>query len=212
MSDKITLKMHERTSKGTRSARHTRNQGLTPVVLYGHKEAPELLAVAKVDLVAALKHHSQMFELSTGAKKQTALIHDIQYDHLGKEVIHVDFLRVSETDTIHVTVPIELRGIAAGARGGGVLIQPLHDLHIECLATARPESIRVKIDDLQLGQAIHIRELTIPPGVKVLHDPDSVVVQIKVPAATVEAAVAVEGAPTEPEVLTKKKDKEEEEE
>jgi ABC-2 type transport system ATP-binding protein len=126
----------------------------------------------------------------------------------------VDLPRVSATDKIHITVPVELRGVAAGAKGGGVLIQPLHDLHVECLVSARPDSIRVKIDDLQVGQAIHIRELQVPEGVKILHDPEQVVVQIKMPSIQPEVTVVapVEGASAEPEVVMKKKEKEETEE
>jgi large subunit ribosomal protein L25 len=140
------------------------------------------------------------------------LIQEIQYDYLGKEVLHVDFLRASATDIIRVVVPIELRGTAPGLKGGGVLIQPLHSIHVECAVANRPESIRVKLDDLQLGQAIHVRELPIPEGVKCLDNPEAVVVQIKTPTAEVAPASPLEGA-VEPEVITaKKKDKEEGEE
>jgi large subunit ribosomal protein L25 len=93
----------------------------------------------------------------------------------------------------------------------------LHKIHIECPALAIPESVRVKIDSLLVGQAIHVKEIELPPGVKVLEDPDLVVVQVKqqmiapepTPAAAVEGAVA---APAEPEVITKKKEKPAEEE
>ena len=191
-----------------------RKAGSTPAIVYGHKETPETISVSKEELDFAVRHHSRMLELQTDGKKQLVLIQDIQYDHLGKEILHIDFLRVSATDTIKITVPVELRGVAAGVKGGGVIIQPLHNLHIECLVSARPESIRVKIDDLQIGQAIHVRELQVPAGVKIMHDAEAVVVQVKQPAVQAEPTVAgppVEGA-AEPEVITKKKEKEEGEE
>jgi large subunit ribosomal protein L25 len=214
VAESITLSTQPRSGSGSREAKRLRQKGLIPAIVYGHKETPEVVAVSHEEIESAIRHHAHTLELQTGAKKQTVLIQEVQYDHLGKDILHIDLLRVSATDKIHVTVPIELRGTAAGAKGGGVLIQPLHDLHIECLVSARPDSIRVKLDDLQVGQAIHVRELQVPPGVKVLHDPDAVVVQIKMPVIQAEpvaaAAVPVEGAVAEPEVITKKKEKEEE--
>jgi large subunit ribosomal protein L25 len=214
MSEMIVLPTKPRKGGGSREAKRLRDNGFVPAVVYGHKETPEHVAISGDEFASAIRHHSRTLELQTDGKKQTVLIQDIQYDHLGKEFLHVDFLRVSLTDKIHVTVPVELRGVAAGAKGGGVLIQPLHNLHVECLVSVRPDSIRVKIDDLQLGQAIHIRELQVPEGVKLLHDPDQVVVQIKMPSAQPEptAVLPLEGTAAEPEVITKKKEKEETEE
>lgn len=213
MAETPVLTTQSRKGSGSREAQRVRKSGATPAIVYGHKETPETIAVSQEELGNALRHHSRMLELQINGKKQLVLIQDLQYDHLGKEVLHVDFLRVSATDTIHLTIPVELRGVAAGTKAGGVLIQPLHNLHIECLVSARPDSIRVKIDDLQVGQAIHIRELQIPEGVKILHDADAVVVQVKQPAAPVEVAptAPVEGG-AEPEVITAKKKVEEGEE
>lgn len=214
MAETIVLPTEIRTGSGSREAARLRKRGFIPAIVYGHKETPEAIAVSMEHLATAIRQRTHTLELQTGGKKQSVLIQDIQYNHLIKDVLHVDFLRVSATDRIHVTVPVELRGTAIGAKGGGVLIQPLHDLHIECLVSARPESIRVKIDELQLGQAIHVRELQVPEGVKVLHDPEAVVVQIKMPSVQAEVVAApVEGTTAEPEVITaKKKEKEETEE
>ncbi len=215
MAETLVLSTNPRKGSGSREAQRLRKSGLTPAVVYGHKETPQVVAISQEEMDFAVRHHSRMLELQTDGKKQLVLVQDIQYDHLGKEILHVDFLRVSATDTIHLTVPVELRGVAAGTKAGGVMIQPLHNLHIECLVSARPDSIRVKIDDLQVGQAIHIRELQIPEGVKILHDPDAVVVQIKQQLVAPEPTVAappVEGAAAEPEVITKKKVEEEAEE
>jgi len=74
----------------------------------------------------------------------------------------VDFARVSETDRVHVTVPIEIRGTAPGIAAGGVLDQPTHAIEVECLAIAIPNSIRVNVGSLPIEQAIHIKELTLP--------------------------------------------------
>ncbi len=210
MAETLVLSSQARNGSGSRESQKLRKAGMVPAVLYGHKETPENISINSVELASAVRHHLRTMEIQIGDKKQSVLIQDIQYDHLGKEVLHVDFLRVSMTDKIHVTVPVELRGTAPGVKAGGVLLQPLHSLHVECLVSARPESIRVKIDDLQLGQAIHVSELPVPEGVKFMHEADAVVVQIKMPTAATEATPGLPGeGGAEPEVITKKKEKDE---
>jgi large subunit ribosomal protein L25 len=125
-------------------------------------------------------------------------------------MIHVDFERRSLTERVKVTVPVELRGTPKST-GGGVLDQPLHQLHIECEFGKIPEAVRIDITNLTLGNPVHVRELTLPEGVKVFEPPEAVVVQLKLPGAEVTTApTGEEGA--EPEVLTAKKPKEGEEE
>ncbi len=206
MAENLTLIVQPREGRGSRAAQKLRRAGQIPAVLYGHKEANVTLSLSTEAVSQAIRHHTRLVDLNLNGKTEKALIRDIQYDHLGKEILHVDFFRVSAEERIEVTVPIELRGVAPGA-SSGVLDQPLHVLKIECPAIAIPDSIKVNIETLQLGQVIHVRELQLPPNVKALADADAVVVQIKQKALEPEAAAAA-GA-NEPEVITaKKKEKE----
>jgi large subunit ribosomal protein L25 len=137
----------------------------------------------------------------------------VQWDHLGKDLLHVDFARVAADERIVLTVPIELRGTAPGVTAGGVLDQPIHTLSIECLAISIPDTIRVNIGELQIGSAIHVRDLALPAGVKAMSDPEAIVVQVKQPVAEEEAPVAAEAAEAaEPEVIGAKEKAEAEEE
>ena len=155
----------------------------------------------------------RVLDLNAGGKVEKALIREVQWDHLGKDLLHVDFARVSADERVEVTVPLEIRGTAAGIAQGGVLDQPIHTLNIECLAISLPESIRVNVGELQLGQAIHIRELVLPPGVKALGDPDAIVVQVRAKEVEPEVAAPVEVAEqAEPEVIGRQKPEAEEEE
>jgi large subunit ribosomal protein L25 len=107
-------------------------------------------------------------------------------------------------------VPVELRN-APKATGGGVLDQPLHSLHVECPLGNIPEAIRIDITNLTLGAPIHVRELTLPEGVKVLEPAEAVVVQLKLPGIEpVAAAPAEPGAG--PEVIKPEKKKADEDE
>ena len=214
MAEALTLKTEARPGSGSRDAVRLRKAGRIPAVVYGHKETPAAVTVSRDELKTALRHHARTLQLVVAGKNETVLIQEIQHNHLGNEIYHVDFRRVSADERIRTTVEIELRGTAVGATGGGVLDQPLHRIHIECPALAVPESIRVKIDHLIVGQAIHVKELDLPAGVKALEDPDLVVVQVKLQVVQPEPTLAtgLEPGAAEPEVIMKKKEKTDEEE
>jgi large subunit ribosomal protein L25 len=215
--DTVTLATKPRPDHGTRPSRQLRKQGLVPAVVYGHKKAPVPIALGQKDLETALRHHARIVDLQLDGKTETAVIQEVQHDHLGKEVLHVDFKRVSKDERIEVAVAVELKGTPAGVGHGGILDQPLHDLDVECLAVAIPESIRVNIADLQIGQAVHVKDLTLPEGVKVLNDPEAIVVQLRAVQAEPEptaaaAAPTEEPAATEPEIVGRRVKEEEAEE
>jgi large subunit ribosomal protein L25 len=212
MAESIVLPIEKRDGRGTRLARKLRAQGKVPGVVYGHKEETVSVAVATDALMSAVRHGARVVDLRTDSGVQKAQIAELQWDHLGMELLHVDFRRVAADERIHVTVPVELKGIAPGVTGGGILDQPIHTLSIECAADSVPESIRVNINELQLGAAIHVRELHLPPGVKALADPDAIVVHVTAPQAVPETAAAPGAEQAEPEVIGRKVAAEEEEE
>jgi large subunit ribosomal protein L25 len=197
-SVKLTIK--PRPGHGSRGAKKLRKTGLIPAVVYGHKEAVVPVALDRKEFETALRHNTRVVDLQLPAGPQTAVIQDVQYDHLGSVVMHVDFKRVSRDERVKITVRIEMKGTPAGLGGGHILEQPLHALHIECPALAIPDSIKVVVAGLQLGHPIHVKELTLPDGVKALDDPDLVVAQIAL--VKVEAAAAAAAAPVEPGAAT----------
>src|SRR5262245_10121117 len=105
-----TLETRPRQARGKRASRKLRGQGLIPAVVYGHKEAVLSVLLPQKDLETALRHHARVVDLKIDGKSETAVIQEIQYDHLGIEVLHVDFKRVSRDERIRVTVSIELKG------------------------------------------------------------------------------------------------------
>lgn len=201
------LTVHPRTTIGSRASQKLRKKGLIPAVVYGHKEPVAHIAVPADELDRAIrKLHARTFSLTVDGKTDTVLIKELQWNHLGDEMVHVDFERRSLTEKVKVTVPVELKNTPKNT-GGGVLDQPLHTLHVECPLGSIPEAIRIDIVGLTLGNPIHVKELTLPEGVVVLEPPEAVVVQLKLPGAEVTAA-PTEGGAAEPEVLSAKKPKE----
>jgi large subunit ribosomal protein L25 len=208
MAEVVNLVTQPREGRGTQQAKQLRRKGLIPAVVYGHKEATIAIALPGDELFKAVRAGAHIVNLQTGSDTQTALIKETQWDHLGKELLHVDFARVSADERVTVSVPIEVRGTAPGIAQGGVLDQPLHTLKVECSVVNIPASIRVNVGELQLDQAIHVRDVVLPEGVKAMDDPDVIVVHVTAKIVEAEAPVAavpVEGAAAEPEVITTRK-------
>ena len=209
MSNFAKLTVTPRTGTGTRAAMKLRKKGLVPAVIYGHKEPVAHICVSAEELDRAIRvQHARTFNLTVDGKTDTVLIKELQWDYLGKTMIHVDFERRSLTERVKVTVPIELRNTPK-QMGGGVLDQPMHAIHIECPLGSIPEAIRIDLTTLTIGHPIHVKELPLPEDVKALDGPEMVVVQLKLPGAE---AVVAEPTGVEPEILTAKKTKDGEEE
>jgi large subunit ribosomal protein L25 len=196
-----------RDSRGKRNARKLRQTGRVPAVLYGHGEAPQSLSVDLGEVSLALRHGHRLVQLQGDITEQ-AFIRDLQWDIYGTEVLHVDLSRVSATDRVRVTVPVELRGEAVGTKEGGVLQHLLHELHIECLATAMPEKLQLNVHNLAVDGTLLASDVQLPAGVELLSDPHAIVAQCMVPSDEEEAAPTAEGA--EPEVIGRKAAEEEE--
>src|SRR5688500_5054358 len=149
------LNVEVRQGSGTRESRRMRRNGKVPAVLYGHGESTVALAIGQDDLATVLRHHSRLVELKGGVN-ESALIRALQWDTFGTDVLHVDFARVSADERIEVQVSVELRGTAPGVNDGGVIEHLLHEVTIECLATAIPDRIQVKVNNLNKRDAITV--------------------------------------------------------
>lgn len=205
-----TMNVEMRDTRGTRSARRLRESGRIPAVLYGHGEQTVSLSLPAEQLEAALRHGSRLVHLA-GALTEQAFIRELQWDTWGKSVLHVDLTRISAHERVEVRVAVELRGEAPGVREGGVVEQPVHELDIDCEATAIPEKIAVNINHLELNQSITVADLKLPETVRVLADPTTVVVHCSVPTEAGEEEAGTAEA-VEPELIGRKKAEEEEEE
>jgi large subunit ribosomal protein L25 len=197
---------------GSRVARRLRATGRVPAVIYGHKQAVVPISLGRHDVLRLIKSHGHLADLDVGGTTETVLIRDVQWDHLGKEVLHLDFSRVSAEEIIETEVAVELRGQAAGLANGGILEQLVRSLSIKCKAGAIPDSLKIDISNLQVEEGIHVRDLVLPPDVTVSADPDVLIVHVVVRAAQPEPAEAGAEAAVQPEVIKperKEKDKDE---
>jgi large subunit ribosomal protein L25 len=204
------LHVQIRDTRGKRNARRDRLAGQLPAVLYGHGKETLSLLLSADEFQAAMRHGARLVNL-TGAAEEQAFIRQLQWNTWGTSVLHVDFTRISEHEKLRVRVVVELRGEAPGLKAGGIVKQQVHELQIECEATALPERLYVNVNQLELNGAITIAQLEPPPGVVVLGDVETIVVECVEPMEMIEAEAAAPGE-AEPEVIGRKKEEEGEEE
>lgn len=211
----------ERTGKGV--ANRMRRAGKIPAVVYGgHREAVpiEVDRKAVADLIQKSDHGVRsifLLKMAGTDQQRHAMIKEIQIDPISRKMQHIDFIRVMMDEVVRVDIPIHLNGTAIGVKEGGVLDWQLREIHVECLPNAIPDAVEVDISPLAHHDYYRISDLKVPDGVKVLEDPDRVVVGVTHAraevAAEAEAVPAVEGAvPAEPEVIKRGKAEEPEEE
>jgi large subunit ribosomal protein L25 len=193
--EEIRIKAETRTERGKGPARRMRRQGTIPAILYGRDVQPVALTISSKDW-RRLETHARSnavikMELTEGgaAQERPVMIKNVQKAPVDQKVLHVDFLQISMERAVQVEVPIHLTGAAAGVVKGGVVEQHLRTVMIESLPGQIPEKIDVDISALEIGDSIHIREISLP-GVKLLDPPDVAVVGITPPEAEekVEAA------------------------
>lgn len=212
MSETAALKASVREQAGTRNSVRLREQGQIPAVVYGHQKATLSISLNAHDFIEHLHHGHRLFNVDIDGAKDTMLVKDIQYDYLGKSVIHADLMRVNLSERVTVQVMIELRGTAAGTHEGGIVEEMMNSIEVECAVRDIPESLQLNIKDLGLNEVLHAGQVELPEGFVLVTDPDAVVVschETKAPVVAEEAEGAVEGEEAAgPEVITEKKETE----
>lgn len=205
------LKAVIRKDLGSHQTRKVRAAGLVPGIIYGHGLEPVPFALSAKDLFRLIKNGERVVEMDLDGKTEHYLVRAVQYDAFGDKAIHVDFARVRLDETVTVTVPIVLRGTPAGATEGGTLIPGLGQVEVECLVIKIPDEIRVRLNELKVGEFIRVKDLPPMEGVTILADPETMIAGCQMLAE--EAAPApVEGEEAvAPEIIGKGKKEEGEE-
>ena len=202
-----------RNDTGKGAARKIRQAGDIPCVIYGHGREPQSLTINAREterLLQRISTSSTVIELSLDGKVARTLIREVQKHPFKKQIMHIDFQELVAGETISVRCPIVYVGTPEGVRlEGGVLDQIMHELHIEVDPSSIPGHIDVDVSTLKMGKSLHVSDLTMPAGVKVMDDPGSTVCVVAAPKVAVEdQPVAADGA-AEPELIRKPKPEDE---
>ncbi len=212
MEETLLLKAEVREDTGSKAVRRVRQQGRVPAVVYGHKQAPVAISLDEHDFIEGLHHGHRLLDVQVGGKKEKMIVKDLQYDHLGRNVIHADLMRVDITETITVSVPIELKGTAAGAEEGGIVEEHTDSLEIECKVTDIPESIPVSIKEMNVGDALHASDIELPENVKLASSPEMLLVTCHLVSVAQTTEEVEEEMPAAPEVIGEAEESEGEQE
>jgi large subunit ribosomal protein L25 len=205
----VDLKGEVRTAVGKAEAKRLRRALRIPGIVYGGPQGPLPVVVSPQELLSALgAGENVLINLSLGGTEEIqtrmVILKELQLDPVKGRPLHADFLEVSMERKIRVEVPVVLAGESMGVKSkGGILEQSLRQLFVECLPLNIPERITVDVSALDIGDAIHVRDLTVGEGVRILEDAGRVVTSVVAPAAE-EVAAPVEEKPAEPEVVGKK--------
>ncbi len=210
MAKQVKLTAERRTALGRSAVRKLKAAGSVPAVMYGSKDKPEALQVSRRDINAMLSHaagENILVELEIGGKSRLALVQEVQHAPVGGAILHIDFHAVSMDEKIQADVPLEPLGTANGVKNmGGLLEQNLRTLEIECLPRDLPDVLRVDVSALNIGDAIHVREIPLPEGVTTRVQPDLTAFSVLAPTVEEEPVAAAVEAPTGPEVIREKKE------
>ena len=210
MAKQVKLTAERRTATGRSAVRKLKAKGVVPAIIYGAKDKAEPLQVSRRDISAMLSHaagENILVELEIAGKSRLALVQEVQHAPLGNAILHVDFHAVSMDEVIQADVPLDPIGIANGVKNmGGLLEQNLRSLAIECLPRDLPDVIKVDVSALDVGDAIHVREIPLPAGVTTRVQPDLTAFSVLAPTVEEEPVAAEAEAPTGPEVIREKKE------
>ncbi len=219
----VTLEVSRREGKGKELAKKLRQKGQVPAVVYGGHREPVAITVdrkAVSDLIHKSEHGVRsifLLKMSGTDQQRHAMIKDMQIHPISRKLVHIDFVRVMMDEKVRLTVPVRLSGSPLGVKEGGILDWQIRDLHVECLPNAIPDSIEVDVNEVGMHQFLHVSDLKVPDGVRVLEDPERVVVGVTharaevLPEVAAPAEAATEVVPAEPEVIKRGKIEEPEE-
>ncbi len=184
----IELKANIRATVGNGPARRLRQAGQIPAVLYGPKTESVLLTVNKSDLDLALKKGRSgqiILNLVVQDNGETytrpAMIKELQLHPLSRNYLHIDFYEIDLDRKITLGIPIVTVGSSVGVERGGVLQIIRRELEVECLPFEVPESIEIDITDLDMGDSIHVRDISLDGDVELLGEPNLTVVTVLSP-------------------------------
>jgi large subunit ribosomal protein L25 len=212
--EQIKLAAKPREAIGSKSVKRLRGEGKIPGIVYGHAFGEAVaIVIESRDLRAALSHgaHSVINLEIEGRGATPVLLHDRQLDPVTKRLLHVDLHSVNLNEEVETTVRIVAVGTAAGVKNGGILDIVMREITVSALPGSIPDHIDVDVRDLDITDAVHVRELPAIEGVTFVEAPDDVVIAVLPPSKVEEPVVAAVTAevPVEPELIGKKPTEEE---
>ena len=221
------LEVQQRNTFGKQGARDLRKEGGVPAVLYGRAQDTVAIQLDARTFRQFLRTYGENviinMEVSAG-NTETVIIKEIQRHPVDKQrLIHADFIRISLDEPVTSAVPVVLVGSPQGVQEGGVLEFPLRQVTLHCLPMQMPNDITIDVGHLDIGDAVHVSELTLDEEIDILDEPERIIATVSQPRIQLEdeiteaedgegeAEEATEEQPTEPEIISRRRDDDDDE-
>jgi len=193
---KVVLQAKNRQKAGSSESRRLRRSGRIPAVLYGRQGKAVSIDLEAIEFIKGTKgiSESTIVKIEVEGKSYDAFVKDTQRNIIDGNILHIDFYEVESGIALRAKVSLILHGNPIGVREGGMLENPIHEIEVECLPKDLPERIELDISGLKTNQSLHVRDIPLAAGVKLISNPDQVVALVKFAKAEAAAAVT-EAAP-----------------
>ena len=194
MSNEFNLNVDKRdlTNKGGRKKMF--RDGKIPGIYYSHDSNESIpFTISKNELIKAQKAETQIYNITVGSKKRNVLFKSVQFHPVTDEIIHIDLYGIKMDQMVTVNVSININGTAKGVVEGGIVVQGLNELEIECLPMDIPQSIDIDISDLDIGNSFRAGEIDLEEKLTLKTSEDQIIVSV--------TQAAKEEEPVEEEIL-----------
>ncbi len=175
------LNVNVREGKGTSFARRLRLENKVPAILYHSGLEGTSLSIEKSELYKALKTGQFIFEVNVDDKNQFVLVKEIQYHPVTDEIIHVDFQQVKEDQKISLEVPLRTEGESEGVKLGGILVQLLNVVTINCRPSNVPEALSIDVSELEMNSSLFVKDIVLPDDIEMVTAEDIAIVSVQEP-------------------------------
>jgi len=175
------LNVNIRDEKGTSSARRIRLKDQVPAVLYHSGLDALSLSIDKKELYKALNTGQVIFEVTVKDENQFVLVKDVQYHPVNDNIMHIDFQKVKEDEKISLEVPLRIEGEAEGVKAGGILVQIVSTITVQCKPTTIPEALIIDVNNLELNSSLSVKDIELAADVEIMTDKDLAVVSVQEP-------------------------------
>jgi large subunit ribosomal protein L25 len=196
-----TLNTLKREHTGKETVKKIRMKGYIPAVLYGHKGTKNL-SVKAADfelLFEEIGEHSVITLNIENGEQAEVIVKDFQVDPVRRNVIHVDFFEIERGKVLRTAVPVKTEGVPSGVKKGGILEMFIRDVEIECLPRDIPDHLSLDVEHLEIGDSLHVKDLKLPETVRLISNPEQVVLIVGHPTKVAAPAPAPETVPAEGE-------------
>ncbi len=203
------LTVSERAHKKHSTTRKLRSEGRVPAVVYGKNVGNQTISVEESEMLKLFNSEGKnaIINLTIGSGKAfSVMAHDIQFDRLKNEIIHIDFLEIDMKSEIEAEVPLHLTGEAAGDKDGGVVNQTVNELMIKALPSNLPNFLEVDISALEVGDSLQVSDIKVTGDFEIVDDNEEIIVSITPPTPVEEEPETEEEEDVEPEATEEKLD------